>query len=310
MLFHPDEDATETQNHLYHYTVALFLFRERTVSLENYLGMFSSVAVHIKDKYFFLTAGHCIEDYVRPDGSTYPLFALISRNNSPASSTAGLFECIAAKQNKVVNREKGMDIGYIEVPSVVASAIQRQSKLFLPETRIEVMTSAGYRIEHRPIMLYGYPESKIVVDGLTRTVNPISVFYKNPEPKEYKASEYTVAPAAGVEVIDFAVSDDANIYTGIAGSEPLVTLANIPDLKGASGCGWWYLPNDFSGQWNASNLRLIALHFGRLKPNGFPRTVHRAIMVGHHLQLIAHDYPDLAEHIFSRWTAVKPQNTH
>lgn len=300
MLFHKDEKGVDTQNHLRLYSIPLFLYDTDNPSGKERIGMFSSVAVRIKDRYFFFTAGHCVDDYLN-DGKPYNLYALVSNNNSQASTTAGLMKCIPARENKIVEQERGMDIGYFEIPPVTVTAIQTQNKLFLPEHRLEVMKSSDYRRGLRPVMLYGYPEERLLSSGKVRTVNAISLMYKDAEAKQFTVSEYPVAPADGVNVIDFAVTEEANQFTGNSEEEATSHVITINSLTGASGCGWWYLPKE-EDKWDPSQLRLIATHFGRLKPKNFPRTVHRAVMIGHHLKLIAQDYPDLKEHIESTWS--------
>ena len=106
---------------------------------------------------------------------------------------------------------------------------------------------------------------------------------------------------ANAELLDIWIPEDGNIDTLTGNYEQV----DVPQLSGASGGGVWKSnarPNP--EQWTVEKMVLAGLHTGSVRRWKIGDTEHifcREILIGHALQQIALDFPDVQERMHHEW---------
>ena len=250
--------------------------------------MGSGVLVKIGERLFIITAGHCAEECRR----AYATVVAVSTARHSMDLEAIR---IGAAYDKGTER----DFGYIELSPILESTLDLQRHYFLRPASIMVappddlavrdwMVLAGFPVERRrlggtPRFQCGHTFVMTVVAGQGRTIAC---------PKEASAPE--------IRFIDLF---------GRAGTEERAVGPDLPvtapSLSGVSGGSCWRsFESDYRDAWRPSDMRLIGIHAGTI-PGEEPNTYFaREILIGHHLALIAREYPDVRDFILERWPSV------
>lgn len=290
------KQAPEIHRELCYYTIPIIAFRGPNQYQEDYQGICSSVFVKIAERYFLLTAGHCVEDF-----KNNHLFIKISDQNGMLFY---LGDRSRVNQSYAKDFRRGIDWGYYEVPSILARTIQAHQRFPLSAGRIDVGSgdTIKEKISQQSTIIFGYPNSMIEQTDEGTMLTNFFIMLNNPLPGK-------VAEANGIfdvpsQCINFHGKDE-DIY-GPAGD----TMA-MPLLKGMSGCGCWCVDFvDFRDSYQDGKFRLIAIHTAEgTITDGSGEKFIRELLIGHWLRKIADDYlptdSSLSEFIFMKWPALR-----
>jgi hypothetical protein len=253
----------------------------------------SAVPVRIHDRSFLLSAGHCIKEILAGPSDSLRLAVGVEQRG-----------CVRAKvgKNKLCFQES-CDFGYIEIAPLDAATLESSGYVFSSFKSITCLSSQDVAV--RPddwFILAGFPaalrEQSAHGDALQffHACTKLSYAENAPHPLP--------PPAVGVTVFDLWMPPGAVNY--LSGAFERFAM---PPLSGASGGGCWkanLYPDPDS--WTAKRTRLCGIHIGTIP--GHEHFFARSVSVAHHLRMIADDYPDLREFIFTTWPLVKVIPTH
>jgi hypothetical protein len=268
--------AAEIKQHIRLFTVGIAFYRDGEVSTATYWKNGTGVLVSLNGRHFMLTAGHCIEDLAQHT------FA-ISICDKPHT-----FQPRFVRTG--VDTAGGRDWGYAEIAPADVVTIESQNAVFLAASRLMVMDATALQAEGEILVLYGYPDAVVVKTG-SGDVGMTDY---------YIGSSVTAAAPieAAVQHVNMDLMDVRDVTQD---SRPAV---EVPRLRGLSGAGCWNTrlkPSDET--WVPRSVRLVGIHVGSTDEKG--ARWGREILVGHHLRMIAADYPDLRETILGTWPALQ-----
>lgn len=281
----PEHDAAGLLAAVRMFTVPLFFFKGEA-QVENYQCNGTAVLVKIRERFFALTAGHCIEE--GRDGEI--VMGVVEGRHT--------FKPTLARHARRGPRGSDRDFGFWEVPGPDAKTIQSMSRVFLAESRIEVLAAGDVAAKRDEMILAGYPKARLAVDALGRGAGLLA--YNTCIAGVGGAPASTIARSyEEQQVIDLWVPKLGNQQT-----TPQVGPTTVPLLSGASGGGCWFAMGPIGPNWDPAKIRLAAIHAGsceEVEVSGEKHVFTREILVGHHLRLIAEETPDLKEYMFEKW---------
>lgn len=242
----------------------------------------SGCLLELGRRHFLITAGHCADRFEKG----YDLNLIIS-DKPPA--------IMPSVHKKGFRHDRGtiLDYGYFEIED--AGMIEAKQKIFMTAGRLKVIPSVRLdRLEEAGV-LAGFPTDIASRDKGGYEARLLASMLPLPgcgfSPKGQRPN-----PALGVNALLIPVSEKV-----LEGDTRDPTLTDLPKLQGSSGGGFWIPENLASSEW--LTLRLVAIHVGvrpkEESPDGFRLLCE--VMVGHHLRLIADDYPDLRDEIITSW---------
>ena len=263
--------------------------------MKNFCGQFTGILISILNRYFILTAGHCLAE-VRTDTLH---FGIASGANVPYKPKYIL------RSDYRYDAEKCMDWGYIEISDSDAGTLKAQNKSFLPPAKLVVLTRSEVEERISASLMVGYPAANTqhlpADQGLG--IRPTCVLLSNSSGRTETKVEVSKLEMPNteshVQLIDYG--GDPNDVRAADGQQ----TSPIPSMKGASGGGFWSA--DFSGpidDWDAAKLKLVGIHVGEADLDSDFRGF-RTILLGHHLRFIAERIPNLSEYIYSLWPGIK-----
>jgi hypothetical protein len=283
ILFHKWK---ELDQFFLNFTVPLFYFKGE-IEPENLDDIGSAILVRLGDRFFALTAGHCV-------------FGSASYN-----IVMGIYQKKHRFQPKFANRGhrqlENADYGYFEIAPTDGKTVESFGKVFLSADRILVTTSTDLKEDSDWVLLAGFPRSLLKATEHGHGGRLLTLVTTIEGTGEAPSSFLCSAPP-NTETLDLWVPQEG-LLDITSNNFPEVDL---PVLAGTSGGGCWksgVRPDPSS--WSTAKLRFIGTHYGSAAGeqniNGKIHRFTRAVMIGHHLQLIAEDYKDLEELIFSKW---------
>ena len=292
---HPDAvlftRGGELRDHLGLFTVPLLIFVGRP-SPETFLDAGSGTLVKLGGRYFALTAGH-VAARIAP-GVEVEMPVQVTRHSFPLAEL---------KANSVVDTNRGLDIGYIEIPAAKARAAEALSKCFASERRLAVASGAEVRRRAAWHIVSGYPAAyhrfKEGGAGL-RHLYLVSTLAGTGD-----APSSVLARWRGIQSFDLWVSEDSMVeLTGDLGR------VSLPVLRGMSGGGCWEGGvRSGDADWEPGRMKLSAVHVGssavEIEIGGDLHRFAREVAVGQPLRLSADDYPDLRDVILGRWPQLR-----
>lgn len=269
----------QLQQRLRLWTVPLFFFKDERGKLVRD-GNGSGVLFRLGGRSFILTAGHCV---------TAARERIIS---VPVARGAHRFD-ISPRAMNWGGLKEVLDFGYFELAPSDVAIIESQHRAFIGPGRIALLDPTGTDQSSDVFSLCGYPAIEVVdnADG-TRTPTPIDVVTLPASPPITPASTIA-APSTPIPHLDFWIPGEMR---GLRGETE--TGASVPELRGASGGGWWLLNalHDSEG-WSLDRLRLVGTHMGSSvdepMPGGRTHRFARTALISSHMALLLHDFPEL-----------------
>ena len=289
----PDIDAF-----LSYYTVPLFLFHGDAPEPAKFAGSSTGVLLKLGNRGFILTAGHCVRDAA---GKTIMVGVAKQAHRFRSRLDAAAF----------VYEGGSKDYGYFEIPAVEWATYDAHAKMFMAPSRIEVLSPAEFGTIDDWFVLSGYPGAAMrVVDEVDEVGHGFSQIHVSTTPAGLGvAPASTLAqPGSDVVTVDLWIPEAGNLNTTSGRFEEI----SVPVLAGASGGGCWrgHVRPDPEG-WTPSRFRLVGIHIGstqigEAEINGEKHRFSREVWIGHHLALIARNYPDLERTIYETWPILAP----
>lgn len=245
----------------------------------------SGVFVALGARRFILTAGHCVKESGHEA-------VVITYSQFPRTTAYDL--------RRGADVSEGLDAGYFELSIPEWRTLESEGKVFMNHGRLLVDRGDAF-VDDDHYVLAGFPSA------LGETPHPGAYLRKFHFVATSVAGRRNSAPslfprAAGVESLDLAV-DGRHMTADLLSAEP--REVQLPDLRGASGGPCWKggVPQNDPATWRAQDMRVIGTHVARtVSYDDTERWMFaRTILIGHHLRLIARDYPDMSDFIFSTW---------
>lgn len=287
-LFKP-ANSREIEQFLSYYTVPMFFFRG-TPSEENYIDNGSASLIRIDGKFFIVSAGHILR-YLRDTTCLIP-----------PSRTESHF--IPKLEKYRYYYSDSIDYGYAEIPAADASIFTANDRIFMSSDRILVASVDELKAANDWMVVSGYPAELMTIaersGGKGRGVRLMHLSTTMADVPPSPTSNLTVPPT-GMQTIDLWADE-----TGLETMPGEPKMVQIPRLGGSSGGGCWkggVRPNP--NGWNRDRLKLSAVHIGSTSGlvaiAGMKVRFSREVLIGHHLRMIADDYPDLRSSIYRKW---------
>lgn len=282
----PIAHGPELQSRLQPFTVPILRCRPGA-TFPDEVG--SGVLLKIGDQRFVVTAGHCV-------AGNFDRIFLGVRDYKHR------FELQPLRQNYVVNEPRG-DFGYYQIAPKQAIDIEAGNRAFLSERSVEVLSAAEHAAAGDFHALAGYPSAMYERKG--EAAGSSLLVYSTTMAGAPFAPKSTLEPGPATRhEIHLWIPSDGNVDT-LADEPKPVTLCDFP---GASGGGWWATHLN-EPDWLPTKVKLIGTHVGSSKQatvgeDGMRHKFSRVSLIGNHLALIAHDFPELREHILTTWPAV------
>lgn len=280
------EQGPAIQERLNYYTVPIYIFGKQPI-FEDIRECGTGILVTLGQRRFIVTAGHCAKSL---ESSTYA----ISVMKEPHKFTPRL-----AKIGFRFIPDTAIDYGYAEIPPNHHADFTAGSRIFMGVNRMNVETSAQLTAALDRMIVAGYPgEMMKLADG-----RHCSTFFYNSTiiAGTGSAPPSTISPAAlGMQVVDLSIGRDGQVNTTSGNFEDML----LPQFSGASGGGCWRSNYQTGVEWDPDQIKLSAIHIGssaETEANGKYHRFARQVLIGHHLRLIADDYPDLRGEMLKQW---------
>ncbi|WP_297362778.1 hypothetical protein, partial [Acidiferrobacter sp.] len=269
--------AKKLEEKIRRHTVQLHFFRGETKERER-RGSGSGTLVKLKDRYFILSAGHCVDDAGSPDLDEIAVLITTSPHEF---------------KPKLIRRARypDVDVGFFEVPCTDASTIEAKDRVFLSEGSISIMSAEDLKARNDWMCIGGYPgvlmEQKTDTGAGSRLLVYSTIIAgtgETPKPTE--------APERRCGMLDLWVPPSGNVLTTEHTNQPVA----IPTLSGASGGGCWLLRvRPHKVNWSADDISLVGTHVGSWEEtvSGEKHLFGREILLSWHLVLIAKECPEL-----------------
>lgn len=242
-------------------------------------GLGSGVLVELDSRYFIVTAGHCVSDFIH---DKIALGVARGRHNFQVD--------IIDRDHTYDMSAPSHDVGYLEIPGHQGRAAESYWRVALKLAGF-VDLDLPPQQDGRDLFIYGgFPNALAVQVEPTsskreETINFIyfrTAYYNEATPSE----DYPPDRYLNLRVPESVYQIDG---PGERRSRPM------PNLAGVSGGGVWLIdPLDMDEGFNESSMKLAGLHVATFKRNGDPVNL-RAIKATEALRLIAKKNPDLAE---------------
>lgn len=280
-------ESAKLQERLSFHMVPLYFFRDNA-ERGNLLSTGSGVLLRLKDRYFILSAGHCVRDAQYGDTA----IGIRTSKHRFAPTFVGFS----------YRKDASNDYGFWEVSRLDAGIIRAGSRVFLSEHSIEVLTSEELRLKNDWMVLSGYPGAITVGDpqeAPSARLLAYSTIISGLDPAP--TSRLYPPPTSDYE-IDLWVPAVGNIDS--LAEEP--TRVDVPVLRGASGGGCWRSGVWESPEtWTPNKLRLVGVHSGscdRIEvEDGTEHVFAREYLIANHLRLIAQEDSDMHDFVCERW---------
>jgi hypothetical protein len=298
LLAEPDavllRESDSVRDHVMLFTIPLVFFRS-AIEPGGVVATGSAVLLRIGNHYFALTAGHCV-NAKQGDIATS---VVLHRHR---------FELSCVNFSMCWDRGS-LDFGYFEINPETAKNMEAHAKAFLSLDNLDVVTKTECLERNDWIIVAGFPDeyiqgNKQIELGFrpiyyVSTLSGILPAPPSPAPE----------PEPSIHTIDVWAPHHGNLKTAKGAQEEIL----VPNLSGVSGGACWIggvRPNPSA--WNLKNIRLIGTHMGST-PALAPETCHdpstagfhaRECLIGHHLCLIARNYPHLRESIYSKFPSI------
>lgn len=294
ILAKPDSALAHRGSEISEFTkpfIVAILLHDSAINAESYRGNGTGVLLRIQDKYFILTAGHCVKA-IEEKG----YFVVL-----PVERARSLF-CPDIVRSKYIfeGKDKEFDYGYIEITKQNAITMESRIRVFMSLNRIEVLKRDDLLYCNDWFVISGFPDEEIEKDHSGSDVRFFHATVKKSESKMADIPDLSIE--VGKHTLDLLISLN-DVYSDVTGN---FEESVIPCLAGMSGGGCWktnLYPDPY--EWDTSRLRLVATHCGTLSNQlfvkGKPHFFVREMPIGHHLHLICTEYKDLAEEISNRW---------
>lgn len=277
------------ERYVRHHTVAMIHLAGSDPSLQ-IVGGGTGVLVQIEDRFFVLSAGHCIEPLERASHTAL----IIQRGKHRFTVKPIRFQY----RNTATE-----DFGFMEVSQDNADKIQLREKLFLTADDVEPVQLSGV---DDWFVVSGYPVAHSDIQLSRRRLGAAHLAIVTTPAGCPPAPETTIAGTkSGSHLLSLWIppSGILNLSSGRLGPE-----VSVPPLRGMSGGGCWRAharPNPTG--WDVSRMRLCAIHEGSLDSEFSDEAGNRftrAVSVSCHLHLIAQHYPGLVAAIGGNWPAL------
>ena len=279
----------ELDQHLSLFTVPLFFFQGE-VTAENLKEVGTAVTFRCGRGKFLLTAGHCVDAVDKYDACA----VVIDRKPHKFTPT-------------FATRNRGEeDFGYVEIAATDAGYFESKQKVYLSVNRIAPLTRKEIEEANDWMVVSGFPDKYKEAVPLSSTgewghktrqlhaVTGIAGIGGAPE-------STLPPPTAGLEAIDLWLPERGNIDT----TSGTYREIDVPAFSGISGGGYWKAgvrPDPET--WDVGQMRLVGIHiWSTYAPED---RFTRAVLIRHHLELIAADHPDAEEEIREKWPALLP----
>ncbi len=252
----------------------------------------TGVLVRLRNRYFALTAGHCVEDCIPKGRKVYV----------GISSAPHRFCPTIARRNYVVAPKGTVDFGYIEFHSTDAITMEAKYSVFSGESRIDIRPPANAGEGDEWVIVAGYPyeEAKNTSQYLAmRFMIALTQVAREDEPPAAAVTQLL----DGFSAVDLLLPP-GNMVSPMPGQ---FQQAEPTSFSGVSGGGCWSL--DVSAdpdEWSINDKpRLCAIHTGTSTPvEEEEYAILRQVPVVYHLRMIAHDYPDLTADLEKQWPEI------
>jgi hypothetical protein len=258
-------------------------------------GLGSGLLLELWGRFFILTAGHVVRE-VRLLGG--PVNLVIAHDVHDAK-----FDL--ARNNLVVGAdEDDADFGYFELPAHDAERVRARDKVFANPRRVAVQTTTDDDL----FVVSGFPRHHIAAD------DPQGQSWVRHCQWTTSAAGTRSAPASPpsarttMRLHDLSLDPSATIldYNGRNDPQHRIQLkATIDPMQGASGGPCWQTFSAANGeQWAPEDMKVIAIHRASMRAVLGEDSMYwyaREVSVGHHLKMIAEDFPELREQVLATW---------
>jgi hypothetical protein len=276
------------------HTVPLYMYAKgldlETADDDTEFVLGSGLLFTIDGTFFMLTAGHVLEDLAKMDCAV------------GVKNGAHRFSPMLVRHRFELDGDR--DFGYVEIPAADRSRFETGNRVFAGPNRFEVSTAAELAAADDWMVVAGYPavERKQAGKKLYAALLavPTTIIGEGNAPPSALA-----APPPGLQVQDLWIADYHEKRV-----DGKWTKVVVPQLGGASGGSCWraYV-RPVSEPWSSDRMRIVGAHIGS-KPDfanhkGEKYRQMREVLIGHHLRMIADDYPSLREAMFKVWPSLQ-----
>ena len=281
-------------------TTPMFISEGEVDSTQSPLTFGSGVLVHLGQRYFLFTAGHCVAECRLPGRVVYLGITHRQRHK---------FRLPVANTQYVRTPDGTVDYGYIEIAPVDAKTIERNSMVFSGVHRIELRDPEP-RSDDDWLVVAGYPAEAYLNNEEARLVTARFLVGLTLVKRHDALPEHIAPPPPGYQVFDLWLppeqvdSPDPNTHED---AEPI-------KFGGVSGGGCWEVDLEVPpDKWSPDQKpKLCGIHAATIDVekrdvDGNKHYLLREVSVRHHLELIAKDYADLRELIYQTWPATRPE---
>lgn len=290
LVAHRPESIRALEERLSYHTVPLTFLRHRPPIPG------SGVLLKIERRYFILTAGHCVHYAKGGEVAT----SIVNR-------THRFYPVLPGTASPECDPADAVDVGYFVVAPTDARSFEAYRRFFCSLDRLHVTTSENLTKEKDWMVVGGYPQEYLQAEKTTKLTifHPGMLTLVTMIAGQFGAPNSPLpTPRRGMQTIDLVmdVRQNQRIETveGIREFTP-------PLLRGVSGGGCWRAfvqPNP--SQWSANGIKLTGIHIASdddavIAEDGRPVRFLREVLIGHHLRMIANDFAELRETIYSKW---------
>ncbi len=244
----------------------------------------TGILARIASRYFILSAGHCVRD----SAGSGKVLALGVKKKAPPLRAQIANSGYCYKPNTEI------DFGYWELAEYDAGDL-KGNHVFISLDGIVSASPAELVSLNDWMVLAGFP-GEIPPPGIrkyTAQIFAYTTILAGP-------SNSGIIPTRlheEIGMLDLCVEAKGDLAT----TEEHAKQIDIPDLGGCSGGGVWLSGvRSERDDWKSENMRLAGIYIGNW-PYEKGRRFGRAVLVGHHLNLIANHYDDLREEICKRF---------
>jgi hypothetical protein len=283
-------EAQPLQAKLGLHTVPVFFLKGKPEE-GNVTGAGSGILFHLEDRYFILTAGHCVKDGKSADNLA------VHVTTHPRRFTL----YIVNSDFHFVDDGKGGDYGFWEVAERDAMQMQAINRTFLSADSIEVLTSGDLKERNDWMVLSGYPDKLTKKTPRSTTVRLLQYSTIIAGTGSAPTSELETV-AKPTDIVDLWVPQTGNVDA--LADDP--SEIDVPSLRGASGGGCWYSQvRALREGWTPEKIKLVGIHTGTCQAtqrgDGSTHVFAREALIANHLRLIANTCGESKAYIDNRW---------
>lgn len=258
-------------------------------------GCGSGVLLRLGERYFILTAGHCVS-------------LSIGKKVALAIEKAGKFFIPTfANKNYIDKKDYKNDFGYFELAPVDARYFETKRMVFMSSNRLKISSMQELKKLDDWVVVSGFPDKNQERDKERQYVSLQQLHVSTVLAGTGRAPVSHFLPL-GKNVIELWISESGCVES----TAPGYPEVPVPNLGGASGGGCWKSNvRPLHDNWTPNEMKLIGIHIAtesKVKIHGEFHYYYRSSSITCHLLLLSQDYPDLHDMIFDIWPVLSQKN--